>query len=393
MTAPPALDTAAHLARLDPASYALPPELAARLVSPALVIDLARVRRNVERVLAAIGDADRWRPHLKTTKTPELWRELVARGVGHFKCATVREVRHLAQLLEREAGGRGDVCLAYPIQGPGLAELGRLAREHPGLRLSVLSEDPAHAARVPEQLGVFVDVNPGMNRSGLGFERRETILAVARAAGERWRGVHHYEGHLHGADYDERRAAAFAGYDELLELCAELAAEGLVCEELVTSGTPGFRCALEYAPFAELSGTRHRVSPGTLVLHDARGWEQNPELELEPAAVLFARVVSHPTPTRVTCDAGSKSIAAEAGNPCALVVGRPELVAQSPSEEHLPFEVKADELPPLGTELYLVPRHVCPTVNLAEQALLVDAGRFVAAVPIAARAHDLFLED
>jgi D-serine deaminase-like pyridoxal phosphate-dependent protein len=101
--------------------------------------------------------------------------------------------------------------------------------------------------------------------------------------------------------------------------------------------------------------------------------------------------VSHPRDDVATCDAGSKSIAADAGDPCALVLGRPELVARTPSEEHLPLSVRSGPLPARGTELLLVPRHVCPTVNLAEQALLVEDGEVREIAPVSARAHDLIL--
>ena len=375
---------------LSAPSYALPPEVAAKVISPALLIDLARVRRNVAHVIEAIGDADRWRPHVKTTKIPEVWQELSKAGVRGYKCATVREARHLAQLLESEAPGEGDICLAFPAQGPALQQLGQLALRHPGVTFSIVSEHPEHVDRVPDSVGVFVDVDPGFERTGLAPSKVDAILAVAAAAGPRFRGVHAYEGHLTQLDYDERRSAAFAGYETLLALLEALRSQGTPAAELVTSGTPGFRCALEFEPFARLEGTRHRVSPGTLVVHDNRGWEQNPELDLEPAAVVFTRVVSHPGAGRATCDAGSKTLAAEAGSPCALVIGHPELVAGPPSEEHLPLEVLSGSPPPLGTELYLAPRHACPTINLAEEALLLDGGRVLGPVPVAPRAHDLW---
>ena len=47
--------------------------------------------------------------------------------------------------------------------------------------------------------------------------------------------------------------------------------------------------------------------------------------------------------------------------------------------------------PERGTALMLVPQHVCPTVNLAEEALLMEGGRLVDKVPVAARAHDLLV--
>jgi D-serine deaminase-like pyridoxal phosphate-dependent protein len=107
-----------------------------------------------------------------------------------------------------------------------------------------------------------------------------------------------------------------------------------------------------------------------------------------PAALVLTRVVSHTARDIATCDAGSKSIAAEAGVPCAFVLGDASLEALLPSEEHLPLRASG-ERPPRGATLLLVPVHVCPTVNLAEQAVLVEAGVAPRIVPVAARAHEL----
>ncbi|MFT7485275.1 MAG: D-serine deaminase-like pyridoxal phosphate-dependent protein, partial [Candidatus Paceibacteria bacterium] len=143
----------------------------------------------------------------------------------------------------------------------------------------------------------------------------------------------------------------------------------------------------------KLAPSLHRVSPGTVVFHDWRSQTQIPELGLEPAAVLFTRVISHPGDGRFTCDAGSKSLAAEAGHPSAIVIGHPGYVAQVPSEEHLPMRTESEPAPARGQALYLVPKHVCPTVNLAEEALLVENGRLLEVLPILARAHDTLLDD
>jgi D-serine deaminase-like pyridoxal phosphate-dependent protein len=191
---------------------------------------------------------------------------------------------------------------------------------------------------------------------------------------------------LHGTDRAERRRAAHAGYDRVLELLDELAREGFESEELVTSGTPTFPHAMDHPGLAALTATVHRISPGTVVYHDVRSEELQGDLGLVPAALVFTRVVSHPTAGVVTCDAGSKSLAAEAGDPCARVLGRADLVPQTPNEEHLPLRCSA-EMPERGSELLLFPRHVCPTVNLADEALLVDGERFEVTA-VTARGHE-----
>lgn len=372
---------------LQEADYALPPEVLARTPSPALVVHLGRVRENVRRVIAACGSADRWRPHVKTTKIAEVWAELVRSGVRRFKCATTREAQVLLEVLEQESV-RGDVLLAYPLIGPSLERLGQLADHHTRQRVSVLCEDPAALASIPSSLGVFIDVDPGMNRTGVPAAEEGTILAIAAAAAERFRGVHFYDGHLHGADEDARRREIQAGYTRLLELITALTAAGQQPEEAITSGTPAFLHALDDARLAALEGTHHTVSPGTVVYHDLRSEQENSQLDLTPAAVVLTRVVSHPGGGFATCDAGSKALAAEAGDPVAYAIGHPELVATPPNEEHLPFAVTSGARPARGTVLYLVPMHVCPTVNLAEEALLVD-GDDIRIVDVVARAHEI----
>ena len=378
-----------RLRELDPSIYALPGGFSAGILSPALIVYLERVRENLSRMAGYLdGRVDRWRPHVKTAKIPHVFAEIARAGVRHFKCATTREAALLLETLEHEGCGDADVLCAYPLIGPALERLAHIARRHPHARISVLAEDPSAVAALPAELSVFVDVNPGMHRTGVPLEDAATILDVARRAGGRFRGVHYYDGHLHGGLAANRRARATACYDRLIELADGLEQGGMTVAELITSGTPTFQDALAHPGLAQRP---HRVSPGTVVYHDLRSEQECENLDLVPAALVLARVVSHPAPGVVTCDAGSKSIAAEAGDPCALAIGEPGLEALTPSEEHMPLRVVHGPRPERGRELLLVPRHVCPTINLAEAAVLVDAG-VCEIVPVSARAHELRLE-
>ncbi len=371
----------------DAAAYALPQEVLDELQTPALVVYLDRVRENVARMIDYVGGADRWRPHLKTTKLPEVWAELLAAGVRQFKCATTREAAVMLDLASAR-GEHIDLLVAYPHRGPSLRRLGELAGAAKDADVSVLVEDPLMLQAVPSTLGVFVDLNPGMNRTGVPLDRADVIEAIARGAAARFRGLHYYDGHLYGQDLEARRSQIHAGYEALLEAVARLDICGLRVGEVVTAGTPAFHHALQFERFVHVPFA-HRVSPGTVVFHDARSELQNPDVSLEPAALVLARVVSHPADGLLTCDAGSKSVAAEAGDPCAFPLGARGLEALTPSEEHLPLRCTG-ERPARGQELLLVPRHVCPTVNLAEHALLVERGRAPRLVPVAARGHEVF---
>ncbi|HXV76440.1 MAG TPA: alanine racemase [Candidatus Polarisedimenticolaceae bacterium] len=378
------------LSRLRPGDYRLPDELVGRLLTPALVIYIDLVRDNLRRVIdRAGGEVDRLRIHVKTAKIPAVFAELVAAGIRNYKCATLREARELLQVLHDRQVTASDLLVAYPLREPALGQAAELARRFPATRLSVLCEDPTNLRSIPEELSVFVDVNPGMNRTGVPAADEARITELARAAAGRFRGLHYYDGHVHGKDAAERRAMAHDGYGRLVGLTERLLRRSLPVGEIVTSGTPAFVHALGFDPLRSFDHTVHRVSPGTVVYHDARYALELDELELTPAALVWTRVVSRPADEIATCDAGSKSIAAEAGDPCALVVGHPDYRALRPSEEHLPLAVPPADAPRLGAMLTLIPRHVCPTVNLAEQALLVERGRSPRVVSVSARAHDL----
>jgi D-serine deaminase-like pyridoxal phosphate-dependent protein len=158
---------------------------------------------------------------------------------------------------------------------------------------------------------------------------------------------------------------------------------------VITAGTPTFPASLSFKEFRG-GDFIHRVSPGTLVYNDATSIAQLPrEYGYEPAVLVAARVVSRPAAGIVTCDAGHKAVSADAGVPTCVVVGHPELTGLSPSEEHLPLQVTGSEGPGLGELLYLLPRHVCPTVNNFDLALLVRDGVIESVERVSARGREM----
>ncbi len=376
-------------------AWMVSPAAMAELMTPALAVDLDRVRRNVAREIALAGGPERWRPHVKTAKISAVLRELVRSGVRQFKCATTREAVCLLEVLRDEGVAGGDLLLAYPLVGPGLIRLGRIAEQYAEARLSVLVETAASVPELPANVDGFIDINPGMHRTGVlldGEDGARRVGALAARLGARFRGLHYYDGHHSQADPEVRRAAIHAGYESLLELVRTLGAAGTPVREAITAGTPAFLEGAGFRGFTSEADLVHRLSPGTVVYHDLRTERENPALGLEPAALVHARVVSHPRAGRVTCDAGSKAVAFEGRGPHCLALGRPELEAETPNEEHLPLRIaRGARTPERGELLALFPWHVCPTVNLADEAVLVEDGRVLGVVPVSARGHELRL--
>jgi D-serine deaminase-like pyridoxal phosphate-dependent protein len=356
-----------------------------RIITPALLIYPELVDLNITATLKMLGnDPDRWRPHIKTAKVGAILRQLIDRGILNFKCATTLE------LLTTCQAGASDVLLAYSVMGANARRTVEIAEDFPRTRVSVLVETSEQAATWRgTTVGVFVDINPGMNRTGIAQERTGEIVEVARQLGAQFRGLHYYDGHVSAYSPSDCEKYVHQGYDQLLKIAKAVKAAGLRCGELITSGTPATPFAITYPGFRDRS-LLHRVSPGTVVFNDTTSLEQlPPEYCYMPAGIVLSTVVSRPTSRYITCDAGHKSVSADAGVPTCSVLGQSQLMPLKPSEEHLPIEsLSQDNIPRIGDKLYLIPRHICPTVNNFDQALFVVEGRVRAIEPVTARGHE-----
>ncbi|MBV9339374.1 MAG: D-TA family PLP-dependent enzyme, partial [Acidobacteria bacterium] len=229
-------------------------------------------------------------------------------------------------------------------------------------------------------------------RTGVEQEHTEKVFKLARTitdAGLVFRGLHYYDGQYGALEEQPRTEAAHRGYDSLLKLARAIERRGMDVTEVITAGTPTLSSSVSYKPFRQ-QGFLHRVSPGTIVYCDATSLRQIPsEYGYRPAVLVLTRVVSRPSAGIVTCDAGHKAVSADAGLPTCLVLGHQELRPLSPSEEHLPMALEeGTAAPEIGVGLYLLPRHVCPTVNNFDCALLVGNGRIAGMTRVSARGRE-----
>jgi D-serine deaminase-like pyridoxal phosphate-dependent protein len=358
------------------------------MLTPALMIYEDRVRQNIDCMLKVLeGKPERWRPHLKTVKLGAITKLLVDAGITTAKCATTLELRMACQ------AGMRDVLVAYPHTGKNTQRIAEIAKEFSKVRISAIVESEQ---QLPQwkgaPVGLFIDINAGMDRTGVERSHRDEILALAKAirsAGIEFRGLHFYDGNSTEPDLQQRTQKAHQRYGDLLAAVKFLEASDVKVPEVITAGTPALPCVLSYPDLWNSTFT-HCVSPGTVVYCDASSVDQLPtEYGFTPAVAVVSRVVSHPKPGIATCDAGHKSVSVDSGVPNCVVIGHPEMKATKPSEEHLPFEIQ--ELrsgPALGAELYLIPRHVCPTVNNFDRAAIVRSGKVIGIEPVTARGRE-----
>lgn len=354
--------------------------------SPALLIYPARVDENLRRMVAQVGDPARLRPHIKTHKLPQLVARQVALGITRCKCATVAEAEMAAR------AGATDVLLAVQLVGPNVARFVALMQAFPQVAFSTVADDAAVLVRLSGAavnaaltIEVLLDLDLGQHRTGVapGPAAMALYQAIGSLPGLRPGGLHAYDGHLHQSDRRERAAAADAAFAGVSSLQAELVRAGWSVPRVVCGGTPTF-------PF-HAQRPKVECSPGTCVLWDAGYGEKLADLEFQPAAVLLTRVISRPASNRLCLDLGHKAVASEMPHPRVVFPLLPNARAVGHSEEHLVIETERAADISVGTVLYGIPWHICPTVALHDRVHVVRNGRIAEEWPVVARARRLTL--
>ncbi|MCC7008834.1 MAG: D-TA family PLP-dependent enzyme [Acidobacteria bacterium] len=355
-----------------------------RVASPALLVHPARVRENVARMVRIAGGPARLRPHVKTHKLPQVVGMQLAAGITKFKAATIAEAEMTA------AAGAPDVLLAYQPVGPNVDRLLTLAAAYPDTTFAAVADDEtaigalSKAAQASGRtVRVFLDLDCGMHRTGIepGPRAAELYRLIASQPGLSAAGFHAYDGHLHDRDLATRTANCDAAFAPIRRLRQELEADGLAVPSIVAGGTPTFPIHAAH--------TDVECSPGTSLFWDWGYTTKLPDMDFLPAALVVTRVVSRPGGTRLCLDLGHKAIASENPHPRVHLFGIEDARAVGHSEEHLVIETaRAAELP-VGAVVYGLPVHICPTVALYSEAVVVEDGRAVDRWPIAARARRL----
>jgi D-serine deaminase-like pyridoxal phosphate-dependent protein len=356
----------------------------AEVPSPALLVYPDRVAQNIRRMVDIVGDVQRLRPHVKTTKMREVVQLHLDQGIDRFKCATIAEAEMSA------SAGASDVLLAYQPVGPNIARFVRLGQALPATRFSAVVDDEAtvdalSAAAVGAgvTLRLFVDLDGGMHRTGIAPGRRAVDLyrRLSTRPGLEAAGLHMYDGHVRAADPEERGRASDATFAHVQAMRDAIAAAGLNVPSIVVGGTPTF-------PF-HARRPDVECSPGTTAFWDAGYATTLPDLPFEPALLVLTRVISRPSADRLCLDLGHKAIAAENPHPRATLFGLEDAKAVGHSEEHLVLETDRAGDFPVGTPIYGVPFHVCPTVALHDTATVVRNGRADGRWLVAARSRTI----
>lgn len=349
--------------------------------SPALVVYRERVLTNISTLISMVDNVKRLRPHVKTHKTTEIAELLMDAGVNKFKCATIAEAEMLG------IAGAPDVLLAYQPIGPKLRRFFELIKKYPATKFSCLVDNiiaakniSIHAIENALRVPVYIDLNVGMNRTGItpGKAALELYRFCANLTGVHPIGLHGYDGHIRNPDIVQRTIECEKAFEPLLAMQNSLAQEGFPEPIIVAGGSPTF-------PIHAKNKNRE-CSPGTFIYWD-KGYQISlKEQNFLPAALVVTRIISFPAEGKLCLDLGHKSIAAENDlNNRVHFLNAPGLKFISQSEEHLVVETVEDHSYKIGDVLYGVPVHICPTVALYERALIIENNKKITEWKVVAR--------
>jgi D-serine deaminase-like pyridoxal phosphate-dependent protein len=131
------------------------------------------------------------------------------------------------------------------------------------------------------------------------------------------------------------------------------------------------------------------MRPGTYVFNDNSALRYGLFGIEDMAARFAATVVSRPAADRAILDSGSKSLAMDPSKGHeghGYIVGHPEAIITKLSEEHAIVHLpEGEDGFEVGDRVEVVPNHICPTVNLMDEMLIVRDGHVVDTWRIAAR--------
>jgi D-threonine aldolase len=336
------------------------------IASPAVLIYIDRVEENIRRMIELVGDVTKLRPHVKTHKLPQLVALQCHMGIHKFKAATIAEADMTAQ------SGAKDILLAYPLVGPNIKRFCDLQALYSNTRFAALVDNMttlqaiSHEAVARDQvIHLYIDLNVGMNRTGIapGDEAIDLYKAISNTPGVTAAGLHAYDGHIHEANFDTLMQKTTESFDAVWQMVSKLATADMKVPHIIASGTPTSKLL---AKFHDVE-----VGAGTTVLWDFGQPEISPDLDFLNAAVVLARVISHPTSNRICIDVGHKAVASEMPHPRIRFFGLEHATPVVHSEEHLVLEVSDVSSYPVGTVLYGIPRHICPTVALHNEVQVI----------------------
>jgi D-serine deaminase-like pyridoxal phosphate-dependent protein len=346
-----------------------------RMETPCLLLDHARLERNVARLTAHLGALGvPLRPHVKTSKSREVIRATLGRDSGPVTVSTLKEAEYVLSL------GLTDILYAVGITPNKLDHVTDLRRRGAGLIL-VVDNLPAawrvaaHARQTGDAIPVLIEIDSDGHRAGLKPDD-PAIIEIGRALASG------------GAEFAGLMTHAGGSYD--------LTGEQALVEAAETERRAVVDAAARLAAAGLPSRIVSEVRAGVFVFFDlvmaGIGVCRIDDIAL---TVLSSVITSSPETGRIIVDAGWMALSRDRGTARQSVdqfyglvcdldgTPYPDLVVLQANQEHGLVGLRPGStagLPdlPAGSLVRILPNHACATAAQHDRYVVVD-GREVRA--------------
>jgi D-serine deaminase-like pyridoxal phosphate-dependent protein len=352
--------------------------------SPSLLVYPERIESNIHEMLTMAGGVRRLRPHVKTHKMPEIVKLQMRQGINKFKCATISEAEMVARC------GATDILLAMQPVGPGIERFFRLRQAFQNSEISCIADSEeillqlsAMASIYNMETNVWIDINSGMNRTGIvpGEEALRMYELADSLPRLKAGGLHVYDGNIHEKDPALRKEFCNEAFAPVQKLRDDLKKAGFSQVRIVAGGSPTFGI--------HASRNDVELSPGTILLWDFSYSSSYTDMKFMHAAVLFTRVVSKPAGNLICLDLGHKAVASEMPQPRIMIPAFGDYTIVGHNEEHMVIKTDQAQFLKPGDPVYAIPWHICPTVDRFDSVFVITDSRVTAQWKVEARKRQI----
>ena len=352
--------------------------------SPSIILIREIMEKNIAVALDMVP-LNRFRPHVKTNKTPEVCKILIEKGVNKFKTSTIAETEMMAML------GAKDVLLAHQLTSVKMERFIKLITEYPETHFSCIFDNFDNLAYFNEILkyhkikqDIFIDVNVGMDRTGVNCYKLIDLYQQSSTLDNiNIRGFHIYDGHIRESDVMQREITVNKTFQQAYLKIEQIENFTNKKFEIVAGGSSSFS--------VHAQNKRVECSPGTFIFWDWKYTRLFPDLKFECAVYIVTRVISVLDGKRICLDVGHKAVSAENPFPRLKLFHFPEAKSLLQSEEHLVIEIEDTSKVKVGEVFLAIPDHICPTVALYEYMHVIENNKYVYDWQIVARKRKINL--
>lgn len=365
------------------------------LPTPSLILDRKRLDRNINRLAARLPAAGvRLRPHLKTAKSVDLARIVLA---GHEPAITVSTLKEAEIFLQ--AGVR-DILYAVQIAPAKLGAVTSLRRA--GARLMIVTDNEAAARAVSQHsiasqdpIDCLIEIDIDGHRGGIAASDTKTLLAIARTLGQgaRLAGVMTHAGESYNlSDPGDLMTAAEAERRGACLAADTLRRAGFACPVVSIGSSPTAHALSCHEGITEIRAGVYMF--GDLVQTQTGVCEPD-----DIALSVLASVIGHqPAKGWILTDCGWSALSCDPGHPgkgptygfgqVCDILGNvlDDLIVLNLNQEHGIIGVRpgsARPFPdlPVGTRLRILPNHACAAAEMHDRYHVLEDGIITAQWP------------